>query len=207
MQEKKSLQPKHNKAQQVNNKPEPASKFHRQQGIQKQKPWMRAPAYNINIKMLKYTNSGIVFQEIPDEVTLSINISNCPCHCPGCHSSYLWEDKGSPLDECAIDKFIVTYGEDITCICLMGGDAEPQNIDKLAKFIKRKYNNIKVGWYSGKSKISDQIDKDNFDYIKIGPYIQHLGGLKSPKTNQRLYKRKKNGEYIDITNTFWKVKA
>lgn len=31
--------------------------------------------------MLKYVNCGIVFQEIPDEVTLSINISNCPCHC------------------------------------------------------------------------------------------------------------------------------
>ena len=40
--------------------------------------------------MLKYVNCGIVFQEIPDEVTLSINISNCPCHCPGCHSNYLW---------------------------------------------------------------------------------------------------------------------
>ena len=35
--------------------------------------------------MLKYVNTGIVFQEIPDEVTLAINISGCPCHCPGCH--------------------------------------------------------------------------------------------------------------------------
>ena len=48
--------------------------------------------------MLKYVNTGIVFQEIPDEVTLAINISNCPCHCPGCHSHYLWEDIGLPLD-------------------------------------------------------------------------------------------------------------
>ena len=48
--------------------------------------------------MLKYVNTDIVFQEIPDEVTLAINISNCPCHCPGCHSHYLWEDIGLPLD-------------------------------------------------------------------------------------------------------------
>mgnify|MGYP007008579906 CR=1 FL=1 len=31
--------------------------------------------------MLNYLNTGIVFQEIPDEVTLSINITGCPCHC------------------------------------------------------------------------------------------------------------------------------
>ena len=40
--------------------------------------------------MLKYVNTDIVFQEIPDEVTLAVNISNCPCRCPGCHSQYLW---------------------------------------------------------------------------------------------------------------------
>ena len=28
--------------------------------------------------MLKYANFDIVFQEVPDEVTLAINISNCP---------------------------------------------------------------------------------------------------------------------------------
>ena len=27
---------------------------------------------------MKYVNTGVVFQEIPDETTLSINISNCP---------------------------------------------------------------------------------------------------------------------------------
>ena len=36
--------------------------------------------------MLKYANFDIVFQEVPEEVTLAINISNCPNQCPGCHS-------------------------------------------------------------------------------------------------------------------------
>lgn len=75
--------------------------------------------------MLKYVNTGIVFQEIPDEVTLAINISNCPCRCPGCHSYYLWEDIGLPLDTEAIDAFVEKFGTDITCISFMGGDAEP----------------------------------------------------------------------------------
>ena len=29
--------------------------------------------------MLKYVDTDIVFQEFPDEVTLAINLSNCPC--------------------------------------------------------------------------------------------------------------------------------
>ena len=39
-------------------------------------------------KTLKYVNTQEVFQEFPDEITLAINISKCPCHCRGCHSNY-----------------------------------------------------------------------------------------------------------------------
>ena len=42
-----------------------------------------------------------------------------------------------------------------------------------------------------------------FDYVKIGPYIESLGGLKSEKTNQRLYKRV-GDEWQDITSVFRK---
>ena len=85
--------------------------------------------------MLKHVNCGIVFQEIPDEVTLSINISNCPCHCPGCHSSYLWDDIGEVLNKNTIDAFMEKYGDDITCICFMGGDASPSDVERLAQYI------------------------------------------------------------------------
>ena len=44
--------------------------------------------------IMKYVNESVVFAEIPDEVTLAINISNCPCRCPGCHSKFLWGDIG-----------------------------------------------------------------------------------------------------------------
>ena len=39
---------------------------------------------------------------------------------------------------------------------------------------------------------------NNFDYIKLGPYLAHLGGLRSPRTNQRLY-RVELGAMHDIT--------
>jgi anaerobic ribonucleoside-triphosphate reductase activating protein len=53
-------------------------------------------------------------------------------------------------------------------------------------------------------RISPRVDRQHFDYIKIGPYIAHLGPLSKPTTNQRLYKRVGDGEFIDITSRFWK---
>ena len=154
--------------------------------------------------MLKYVNTGIVFQEIPDEVTLAINISNCPCHCPGCHSRYLWEDIGLPLNTDAIDAFVEQYGVDITCILFMGGDADPKGVDLLAQYIHEEHPQFKVAWYSGKTVISSLVEKHDFDYIKIGPFIKHLGPLKKPTTNQRLYRQNGQGEFEDITSRFWK---
>ena len=154
--------------------------------------------------MLKYVNTGIVFQEIPDEVTLAINISNCPCHCPGCHSRYLWEDIGLPLNTDAIDAFVEQYGTDITCISFMGGDADSKGVNLLAQYIHEEHPQFKVAWYSGKTVISAAINKQDFDYIKIGPFIKHLGPLKKPTTNQRLYRQNGQGEFEDITSRFWK---
>ena len=154
--------------------------------------------------MLKYVNTGIVFQEIPDEVTLSINISRCPCRCPGCHSQYLWQDIGTPLTPMEMDSLIRDYGTDITCICLMGGDAEPAYVNMLARHIHREQPTLKVAWYSGRSRIPSSVTRADFDYIKLGPYIEHLGCLKSRTTNQRLYKRAVGDDFLDITYRFWK---
>ncbi len=154
--------------------------------------------------MLKYVNTDVVFQEIPDEVTLAINISNCPCHCPGCHSRYLWEDVGMPLDTCALDDFISQYGSDITCIAFMGGDGDPKGVNLLAQYIHEEYPMYKVAWYSGRLRIPSMVCKTDFDYIKIGPYIRHLGPLNKPTTNQRMYHQTDNGTFEDITERFWK---
>jgi anaerobic ribonucleoside-triphosphate reductase activating protein len=153
--------------------------------------------------MLKYVNTDIVFQEIPDEVTLAINISNCPCHCPGCHSQYLWDDIGEPLTSDAIDRMIHEMGSQITCISFMGGDAEPEYVNALARYIHDTYD-YKVAWYSGRIRIPRGIERCDFDYIKLGPYIKHLGPLKDKTTNQRLYKQMGDHTFQDITDRFWK---
>ena len=153
--------------------------------------------------MLKYVNSDIVFQEIPDEVTLAINISNCPCHCPGCHSHYLWEDIGLPLNTNAIDDFVQKFGSNLTCIAFMGGDADPRGVNQLAQYVHEEYPQLRVAWYSGRTVISPVVHKQDFDYIKIGPYIKHLGPLKKSTTNQRLYRQNDGGDFEDITSRFW----
>ncbi len=137
--------------------------------------------------MLKYTDYDIVFSEIPNEVTLAINLSNCPHRCKGCHSPQLREDIGEELNEKSLETILKSYEGMITCVCFMGGDSTPKDVEFLSNFIKKQYN-LKTGWYSGSDEISDEISVENFNFIKIGGYNYKLGGLDSKITNQRLYK-------------------
>ena len=133
--------------------------------------------------MLKYVDAKVVFAEIPNEITLAINISNCPCHCEGCHSSYLAKDIGEPLDLQHLTNLIDT-NKGITCVCIMGGDANPSEVDDIAQDIKEYYPELKVAWYSGRQELSKEIELENFNYIKLGPYIKDKGPLNCRTTNQ-----------------------
>ena len=152
--------------------------------------------------MLKYVDTLVSFQEIPDEISLCINISNCPCACLGCHSSYLAEDVG---EELTIEKLfdLIRDNRGISCVCLMGGDRNPEEINQLACSIK---NQVKVAWYSGRQYLPPEIDLHNFDYIKIGPYIEKLGGLTNPNTNQIMYKVDRNGEKLSLVDITYKFR-
>ena len=72
------------------------------------------------IVMLRYINTDIVFQEFPDEVTLAINILGCPCRCPGCHSQFLWANRGDELTAEALSALIHGAKDTITCVGFMG---------------------------------------------------------------------------------------
>ena len=158
--------------------------------------------------MLKYVNFDIVFQEIPDEVTLAINISNCPNRCQGCHSPFLQKDTGEPLTEAFLAYLLSEYGDSVTCFCFMGGDSEPDEIELLARFLNTQtVAKVKVGWYSGRQNLPITFNKEYFRYIKLGPYIEHLGPLKSATTNQRLYKIEEKGQMVDISFLFHGVRA
>ena len=162
--------------------------------------------------MLRYTSYDIVFQEVPDEVTLAINLSNCPNRCKGCHSPHLQENNGKELTESVLSDLLTNYGNAITCVCFMGGDNSPENVLHLAKFVKQypvetyNYTSLqqpyKTAWYSGNSKLHKNAHQ-YFDYIKLGEYVKELGGLNFRTSNQRFY-RIENKKLIDITERFHK---
>lgn len=200
--------------------------------------------------MLKYVDTRVCFAEIPDEITLCMNLSNCPCHCEGCHSPHLAGDIGEVLTITRIEK-LLKENKGVTAICFMGGDNDPKLVNHYAGLIKKSYveeveltlkvneavylhhkgislnpgdevllmrpmpNPIKVGWYSGREKIAEEIDLNNFDYIKVGSYKKEYGPLTERTTNQRFYEvvtvppeeTETNLEerwLVDITEKFWK---
>lgn len=156
--------------------------------------------------MLKYATYDIVFQEFPDEVTLAIDLSLCPNHCPGCHSAFLQGDIGEVLDRESLAALIDRYADAITCVGLMGGDNDPEAVLDLQAWVKARYaGRYRTGWYSGRTWQPDpQRLAASLDYLKLGPWIAAQGPLGSPTTNQRYYKVGPDGSLTDLTHRFKK---
>ena len=151
--------------------------------------------------MLKVYNYDIVFQEVPNETTLALNISNCPYHCEGCHSPVLWTDKGLPVLD-VLKELLVNYHNFITCVCFMGGDQDMEELIKALILIKEQ--GLKTCLYTGADTI-EQLTAlfPHLDYLKYGSYKKALGGLDSPTTNQKFLK-KENEVWNDYTYKFRK---
>ena len=141
--------------------------------------------------------TNVVFQEVPDEISLTLSISECPMRCEGCHSSYLQCATGSQLTESTLEEYLAKYGNYISCVLFYGGDWKENQLIEALKLVKSK--GLKTALYTGSGKVSKNIEK-NLDYLKLGNYNKDLGGLKSKSTNQRFYKLP---EYKDITYKFW----
>lgn len=161
--------------------------------------------------MLKYVDTKVCFQEVPNEISLCINLSGCPHKCEGCHSPYLQEDIGKELNE-EILKNLINENTGITCICFMGGDNDIPTLHTLAKYVKDNYT-LLTAWYTGLD-FHPSLDRSIckvFDFIKTGPYIEKLGPLNNKNTNQHFYTkgsamRKMDANFnmwYDTTDKFW----
>lgn len=146
---------------------------------------------------MKYYNAMIGFQEVPDEISLCINITNCNIHCEFCHSPHLWQDIGIELTDEEL-KRLIDSNKGITCVAIMGGNANEIRVYELLKIIHEL--GLKTCWYSGRNNLYPPM-KGVLNYVKFGPYIKNLGGLDSPISNQRFFKIV-NGEYEDLTYKF-----
>ena len=157
--------------------------------------------------MIKYTGSYVTFQEVPDEVSLVLTISNCPYRCKGCHSPWLQTDTGSFLTTDVLFQMMAQYRDGITCVCFMGDGGDAPLVGELIQFVHM--CGFKAALYTG-SEDMELLDWSSPlpDYYKVGPYIEALGGLDHPTTNQRMYRmNNETHEYEDITPVFWKEKV
>lgn len=140
--------------------------------------------------MLRFSDSQIVFEEVRDEISLSYSISGCPLRCKGCHSSFTWDAKYGEL--LTKEKLISDLNNNphISCVLFYGGEWNTPYLMELIDTIKAR--SLKVCLYTGLEY--NQVSKwllDRLDYIKVGEYIEALGGLSSPNTNQRFIKLNK----------------
>jgi len=152
--------------------------------------------------VIKYIpeDTSVVLEEIPEEITLAINISNCPGCCPGCHSPYLQEDIGEELTD-EILRNLIEKNIGISCVSFMGEGRDKEALLSLTHTVRNK--GLKVALYSGRYKVEDEYNS-YFDYIKVGPYIESKGPLRKTTTNQVLYKII-NGKRVDTTYLFWRI--
>ena len=159
---------------------------------------------------LKYVDTLVAFSEVPDEISLCINISNCPHRCKNCHSPYLQEDIGEELTN-RIIKELIDNNKGITCVCFLGGDNNLLELSRLSGIVHKL--GLNTAWYSGLDfhlnsmvEISDRVIAQAFDYVKTGHYDKNLGPLTSKTTNQRMYKKVSENpiKFEDITSKFWK---
>ncbi|MBQ9638400.1 MAG: anaerobic ribonucleoside-triphosphate reductase activating protein [Bacteroidales bacterium] len=149
--------------------------------------------------MLKVADYDVVFAEVPDEVTLAMSLSLCPIRCTGCHSQHLWGDVGLELTTDLVDGLLHRYEGQVTCLCFMGGDNDPEMLHRMAAYVKGNNSGLRLAWYSGQPQLPQCWDASLWNYVKLGPYVKDLGPLSTPTTNQRLYRIDEDGTLVDIT--------
>ena len=171
--------------------------------------------------MIKYVPqlTSVVMEEIPDRVTLAVEISNCRGNCEGCHSPFLKKDIGEELTP-EIITALVGDNFGVNCFLFLGEGQDPAALLSLARHVRTL--GLQAAVYSGRSEV-EEVFWDVFDYVKLGPYVAELGPLNEPTTNQRLYRRLAPGEvppvgyemvyrggasaphaFLDITPRFWR---
>lgn len=124
----------------------------------------------------------IVFQEVPDHISLAFYVCGCPLRCPGCHSPELWTEKnGTPLTDELFETCLNRYIGKISCVLFMGGEWHEAELIRLLG--KAQSRGLETALYTGLESVSAELEK-SLRFLKTGPWRSELGGLSSPHTNQ-----------------------
>jgi anaerobic ribonucleoside-triphosphate reductase activating protein len=125
----------------------------------------------------------VVFQEVPNEISLCFTVTGCPIGCVGCHSTELWNpDNGEPLTEQRFKRYLAQYKNLISCVVFMGGEWDSDHLVLLLNIARNQ--GLKTCLYTGLPDVPHAI-KSLLTYLKVGRWDANRGGLSSPTTNQQ----------------------
>ena len=111
--------------------------------------------------MLLVYSHAISLLEVPNEISLCLNISECPCKCKGCSEPYLQESRGTPLTIEFLNRLLDKYKNyNLTCISFMGGDSDHIYLLDILKYVKDK--NIKTPLLMSKGYIENMPNITSF---------------------------------------------
>lgn len=124
----------------------------------------------------------IIFQEVPNHISLTFYVCGCNLRCPGCHSPEFWpEHSGFLLTQELYLSLLAKYQNRIDCVLFLGGEWRQ---DELIKFLQvARAQHLKTALYTGQEEVSEEL-KENLTFLKTGSWKSNLGGLSSVTTNQ-----------------------
>lgn len=143
--------------------------------------------------LVPVVSTGITLNEIPDKVAFFIELGSCTQRCKGCHSKELWEEVKEPTSlDALITKAEQTIDKGANAIVLMGGTCNRLSIENLLVILQSLSEIAPTCLYSGSDDESLNryvAEKTDITWIKTGSYKEELGGLSSPTTNQRFFRK------------------
>ncbi len=135
--------------------------------------------------MLHYSYPQIVVEEVPGEIAFAISLSGCKLACKGCHSTETWNPTfGSPITPSILFTMLQEQ-KHISAVLFYGGEWSPLELEAL--FIVCQSAHLKVCLYTGLEL--EEVPTNLLPYIttiKVGRYIEELGGISKTQTNQRI---------------------
>jgi len=130
----------------------------------------------------KCITPAVVFQEVPNEISLCFSITGCKIGCNGCHSTELWDDNnGFELTNQKFIQWINKYKSLISCVVFFGGEWQANAL--IEKLIIANNLGLKTCLYSGQDYLDINIIQ-HLTFLKTGRWQAKLGGLESTTTNQ-----------------------
>lgn len=148
---------------------------------------------------MNFSYPQVVFQEVPNHISLAFSISGCSLGCKGCHSTETWDkDFGNELTDEIFIAWINKYKGMVSNVLFYGGEWEPTRLVELLSIAQA--HNLKTSLYTGLEL--PELDKailSHVTFIKTGKFIKTLGGIDSNTSNQFFYDMENK---VNLTHLF-----